>query len=79
MFQIAIGDMVPSKQAFNSLLRYIYYGDVAMHPADSLYLFPAPHFYNFTNNRLQVGKPGSVGRSLNVTFLSDSHFVTSDY
>ena len=46
--------MVPSKQAFNSLLRYIYYGDVTMPPADSLYLFPAPHFYNFTNNRLQV-------------------------
>ncbi|XP_067940064.1 leucine-zipper-like transcriptional regulator 1 [Watersipora subatra] len=51
---IAIGDMVPSKQAFNSLLRYIYYGDVCMPPADSLYLFPAPHFYNFTNNRLQA-------------------------
>ena len=45
---------MPSKQAFNSLLRYIYYGDVTMPPADSLYLFPAPHFYNFSNNRLQV-------------------------
>ena len=54
LFQIAIGEMVPSRQAFDSLLRYIYYGDVTMPPEDSLYLFPAPYFYGFTNNRLQV-------------------------
>lgn len=52
--QIAIGEMVPSHQAFDSLLRYIYYGDVTMPPEDSLYLFSAPYFYGFTNNRLQV-------------------------
>jgi len=46
--------MVPSRQAFDSLLRYIYYGDVTMPPEDSLYLFAAPYFYGFTNNRLQV-------------------------
>jgi hypothetical protein len=46
--------MVPSRQAFDSLMRYIYYGDVTMPPEDSLYLFPAPYFYGFTNNRLQV-------------------------
>ncbi|KAH3884875.1 hypothetical protein DPMN_008861 [Dreissena polymorpha] len=46
--------MVPSRQAFDSLLRYIYYGDVTMPPEDSLYLFPAPYFYGFTNNRLQA-------------------------
>ncbi|XP_069134398.1 leucine-zipper-like transcriptional regulator 1 [Argopecten irradians] len=51
---IAIGEMVPSRQAFNSLLRYIYYGDVIMPPEDSLYLFPAPYFYGFSNNRLQA-------------------------
>lgn len=52
--KIAIGEMVPSRQAFDSLLRYIYYSDTTMPPEDSLYLFPAPHFYGFTNNRLQA-------------------------
>jgi hypothetical protein len=52
--KIAIGEMVPSQQAFDSLLRYIYYGDVTMPPEDSLYLFSAPYFYGFTNNRLQA-------------------------
>lgn len=52
--KIAIGEMVPSQQAFQSLLKYIYYGEVSMPPEDSLYLFPAPHYYGFTNNRLQA-------------------------
>ena len=52
--QIAIGEMIPSRQAFDSLMQYIYYGDVTMPPEDSLYLFPAPYFYGFTNNRLQA-------------------------
>lgn len=52
--KIAIGEMVPSHQAFHSLMRYIYYGDVTMPPEDSLYLFSAPYFYGFTNNRLQA-------------------------
>lgn len=34
---ISIGEMVPSTQAFESMLRYIYYGDVDMPPEDSLY------------------------------------------
>lgn len=51
---ISIGEMVPSRQSFDSLLRYIYYGEVEMPPEDSLYLFSAPHFYIFSNNRLQV-------------------------
>lgn len=38
---ISIGEMVPSKQAFESMLRYIYYGDVNMPPEDSLY--PSKH------------------------------------
>ena len=46
--------MVPSAQAFDSLLRYIYYGEVSMPPEDSLYLFSAPYYYGFTNNRLQA-------------------------
>lgn len=47
---ISIGEMVPSKQAFESMLRYIYYGDVNMPPEDSLYptksdyLTPSPEW-----------------------------------
>lgn len=41
-----------SRQSFNSLLRYIYYDDVNMPPEDCLYLFSAPVFYIFTNNRV---------------------------
>ncbi|XP_064254850.1 leucine-zipper-like transcriptional regulator 1 [Passer domesticus] len=51
---ISIGEMVPSKQAFESMLRYIYYGEVNMPPEDSLYLFAAPYYYGFSNNRLQA-------------------------
>lgn len=51
---IQIGDVKPSLEAFNSLLRYIYYGDTKMPTEDSLYLFQAPCFYGFTNNRLQA-------------------------
>ncbi|XP_066280892.1 leucine-zipper-like transcriptional regulator 1 [Branchiostoma lanceolatum] len=51
---ISIGEMIPSTQAFESLLRYIYYGDITMPPEDSLYLFSAPYFYGFSNNRLQA-------------------------
>uniref|UniRef100_A0A8D0H4Z2 Leucine zipper like post translational regulator 1 n=1 Tax=Sphenodon punctatus TaxID=8508 RepID=A0A8D0H4Z2_SPHPU len=45
---ISIGEMVPSKQAFESMLRYIYYGEV------NIYLFSAPYYYGFYNNRLQA-------------------------
>eukprot|EP00794_Sanderia_malayensis_P013893 gene13893-15341_t len=51
---VSIGDMVPSPQAFDSLLRFIYHGDVNMPPEDSLYLFYAPFYYGFTNSRLQA-------------------------
>lgn len=51
---IQICDTIPSEAAFDSLLRYIYYGDTNMPTEDSLYLFQAPIYYGFTNNRLQV-------------------------
>ncbi|KAH6933025.1 hypothetical protein HPB50_011568 [Hyalomma asiaticum] len=63
---IAIGEMIPSLQSFNTLLRYIYYGDVSMPPEDSLYLFSAPYFYGFTNNRLQAFCKENL--EMNVTF-----------
>lgn len=47
-------DITPTQEAFNSLLRFIYYGDTKMPPEDSLYLFQAPSFYAFTNHRLQA-------------------------
>lgn len=54
LMQIQIGETIPSLEAFHSLLRYIYYADISMPPEDSLYLFTAPSFYGFTNNRLQA-------------------------
>lgn len=65
-FQIQIGEMIPSKESFDSLLRYIYYGDVNMPPEDSLYLFSAPFFYGFSNNRLQAFCKQNL--EMNVTF-----------
>ena len=64
--EICIGDMVPSRQSVNSLLRYIYHGDVKMPPEDSLYLFSAPAFYIFTNNRLQVFCKHNLERNVTV-------------
>ncbi|PNF37011.1 Leucine-zipper-like transcriptional regulator 1 [Cryptotermes secundus] len=63
---IQIGEMIPSLQSFDSLLRYIYYADVNMPPEDSLYLFSAPFFYGFTNNRLQAFCKQNL--EMNVTF-----------
>merc|ERR1711994_1215993 len=63
---ISIGEMVPSRQSFDTLLRYIYYGDVIMPPEDSLYLFSAPHFYIFSNNRLQVFCKTNLERNVTV-------------
>lgn len=63
---ISIGDMLPSRQSFNSLLRYIYYGEVNMPPEDSLYLFSAPFFYIFSNNRLQAFCKYNLERNVTV-------------
>ncbi|XP_015122365.1 leucine-zipper-like transcriptional regulator 1 [Diachasma alloeum] len=63
---IQIGEMIPSSESFASLMRYIYYADVSMPPEDSLYLFTAPVFYGFTNNRLQAFCKQNL--EMNVTF-----------
>merc|ERR1711887_298116 len=55
---VSIGEMVPSRQSFDSLLRYIYYGDVIMPPEDSFYLF--------SNNRLQVFCKTNLERNVTV-------------
>ncbi|XP_024889216.1 leucine-zipper-like transcriptional regulator 1 [Temnothorax curvispinosus] len=63
---IQIGEMIPSSESFQSLLRYIYFADVSMPPEDSLYLFTAPVFYGFANNRLQAFCKQNL--EMNVTF-----------
>lgn len=49
---IMFGKNVPTVQAFNSLLKYIYYGEVQMPPDDCLYVFSAPNFFGFSNLQL---------------------------
>lgn len=51
--RIQIGAMIPSKEAFDALLKYIYYDDMNILIEHSLTLFAAPDFYGFSNNRLQ--------------------------
>ncbi|KAL1505866.1 hypothetical protein ABEB36_005324 [Hypothenemus hampei] len=51
---IKIGELTPSKKSFDTLMRYIYYGDTKMPPEDSLYLFASASFFNFSNIRLQT-------------------------
>lgn len=55
----------PSLESFNSLLRYIYYGETKMPTEDSLYLFQAPCFYGFTNNRLQAFCKNNLENNIN--------------
>lgn len=50
--EVTFGKTLPTLQAFNSLLKYIYYGDVHMPPEDCLYVFSAPNFFGFTNLQL---------------------------
>ena len=50
--EMTFGKNVPTLQAFNSLLKYIYYGEVQMPPEDCLYIFSAPNFFGFTNLQL---------------------------
>ena len=50
--EVTFGKTLPTLQAFNSLLKYIYYGDVQMPPEDCLYVFSAPNFFGFTNLQL---------------------------
>ena len=49
---ITFGKTLPTLQAFNSLLKFIYYGEVRMPPADCLYIFSAPNFFGFSNLQL---------------------------
>ena len=52
--EITFGKTVPSQQSFQSFLKYVYYGDTEIPPRDALYIFSAPNFFGFSNNRLHV-------------------------
>lgn len=56
---ISIGEMVPSRQAFESMLRYIYYGEVNMPPEDSLHPHPRGCSQGITGApSIHLGRPG---------------------
>ena len=52
-------------EAFNSLLRYIYYGETKLPPQDSLYLFQAACFYGLSNSRLHSFCKYSLEHNIN--------------
>lgn len=59
---ISIGEMVPSRQAFESMLRYIYYGEVNMPPEDSLHPHPQGCSPGFPQRvpSIHLGQPGQL-------------------
>ena len=50
--EITFGKTIPSRQAFDSFLKYVYYDEVEMPPEDALYIFSAPDFFGFSNSHL---------------------------
>ena len=40
-------------QVLKSLLHYVYHDEISMQPDIALYLFSAPHYFSFSNSRLQ--------------------------
>ena len=50
--KVMFGKTLPTLQAFTSLLKFTYYGDVHMPPANCLYIFSAPNFFGFSNLQL---------------------------
>ena len=56
LIKITIGETIPSREAFNSLLLYIYHGDVSMPPEDSLYPSYVT-FLKYTRCQIKMYKP----------------------
>lgn len=63
--EVTFGKNVPSMQAFLSLLKYVYHGEVKMPPEDSLYIFSAPNFFGFSNARLHSYCKAHLERNVN--------------
>lgn len=68
---ISIGEMVPSKQAFDSMLRYIYYGDVNMPPEDSLYPFQIQTVNSYRNRKHSQGSLNMLSELIVVQYELD--------
>ena len=62
--KITFGSVIPSLSAFMSLLKYVYCGEIAVSPEDSLYVFSAPNFFGFTNTRLHDYCKASLERDV---------------
>ena len=62
---VTFGKTLPTLQAFNSLLKYVYYGDVQMAPEDCLYIFSAPNFFGFTNLQLHSHCKAKLEKDVN--------------
>ncbi|XP_075241189.1 leucine-zipper-like transcriptional regulator 1 isoform X2 [Convolutriloba macropyga] len=52
MARVKIDDIVGTRQALESFLRFVYSGHTLMPPEDSLFLLRTPSFYGLTNDRL---------------------------
>lgn len=63
--EITFGKNVPTLQAFTSLLKFIYFGEVRMPPEDSLYIFSAPNFFGFSNSCLHSHCKSSLEKDVN--------------
>lgn len=78
--QITFGKLVPTRAAFDSLLRYIYYGDVEIPPEDALYIFSAPNFYGFSNSQLHNHCKSILENSMTVgnvvRMLKEAHTIS---
>ena len=71
IIKVTFGEITPTQQAFHSLMRYIYCGDTVMPPEDALYLFAAPDFFGFTNQRLQVYCKATLEEKVSVDNVLD--------
>lgn len=62
--EITFGKNTPSLEAFMSLLKYVYYGEVCMPPEHSLHIFSAPNFFGFSNSQLHSHCKASLERNV---------------
>ena len=78
--EISFGKTVPSQPSFQSLLKYIYYGDTDVPPEDALYIFSAPNFFGFSNNCLHVHCKAILEQNISisnvVSLLEASDFIS---
>lgn len=79
IIRIQIGEMLISKNAFDVLLKYIYYGDLNIPIEHSFILFLAADFYGFSNNLLQELVKDNVKRNATfeqmVKMLEEAHLT----